>query len=108
MEFTLDSVTQFKASLIDKLKPQSITETPVIIDDLTEITNQEKRYFFGILTVGTDTNAVLKNENDVEKITITSNSQIIDYFSSLEFKDDSDAPQLTPLGSFRGFEINVR
>ena len=108
MQFTLDSIEQFKNSLKAINKGKTITYKPILIKDLNNISQADNKFYFGVLTVGSNIiTAVLKDEADSEIITIESNSQIIDYFSSASFLDVDEIELISPKGHFRGFEINI-
>lgn len=108
MQFTLDSVTQFIESLKEKNKGKKVSSVPVLIDNLNDISKAENKYYFGILTIGSNVSeAILKDENDLEIITIIANGQIVDYFSYVSFVDNVPAELANPLGHFRGFEIII-
>ncbi|MBP0902401.1 hypothetical protein ACFSKN_02135 [Mariniflexile gromovii] len=110
MEFTLDSVTQYKESLRDIYLGKTITEKAVFVKDLNELTeNILNRHFFGILTIGSNVDScLLKEDDDTDFISVDANSQIIECFSSIECLDAALAIVSSPKGHFRGFEINIR
>lgn len=109
MHFTLDSVTQVVQALKNLNKAKTVNETPVLITDLNDISLQSNRYYFGILTVGTNVEkTILKDSSSNEIITIEKNSQIVDFFNDADFLDGGDVALVSPTGHFRGFEITIR
>lgn len=109
MEFTMDSVAQYVATLKEEHKGRHIKHTPLKIDNLNQIEFQDDRFYFGVLTVGTNVDkATLKDENGNEIISIIANSQIVEFFAQANFYDSTPSELANPVGHFRGFEINIR
>tara|TARA_R110002111_G_scaffold249679_1_gene313682 strand:+ start:8364 stop:8693 length:330 start_codon:yes stop_codon:yes gene_type:complete len=108
MNYTLDSITHVKSILEQNYKGKDVEVTPYLTEDILNLVALPNRSFFGVLTVATNVvKGVLKNSANTEILTISENSQVIEHFSSLACLDATDAPLVTPLGQFRGFEIII-
>jgi hypothetical protein len=117
MNYTLDSLEQTKQALINKTKLEVKDALPVFIDDLSEIAYTENRYYFGVLTVGSNIDYAVLSYAGNDIISVAQDSQIIQLFQSLEVKAYVDDAGMTSRayyyethgrvfqGCFRGFEI---
>lgn len=109
MKYTLDSITHVIEVLHNENIGKEIVTLPIYADDLSMFdTKTEQRLFFGIVTVGTDTNGQFFKPDGSEILTVSSNSQIIELFSYITFEKDDETFQGSPLGHFRGFEIFIK
>ena len=108
MNYTLDSLEQTKQALINKTKLKVRDALPIFLDDLTDISFTENRYYFGVLTIGSNIDNVKLSFAGNDIITINTDSQIIQLFQSANFTIDSNVPSTSQYdfeGCFRGFEI---
>jgi hypothetical protein len=108
MNYTMDSVEHAKAVLIEKTKLEVKSFLPVFMTDIKDLSYFENRYFFGVITVGNNVSTAILNYEQNPIITISSNTQVIDLFQSLDctvFTDIETSSQYDFEGSFRGFEI---
>lgn len=109
MDYTLDSVTHVIRALENKHRGKTVEKNSIYIDDLSEIKKTSNKYYFGVLTIAKDVEtAELQNSSDIEIITIQKNSQIIEIFNNVVFKDSGNVIIPSPKGHFRGFEIYVK
>ena len=107
MQYTLDSVTHAKACLYEKFKKEA-KEIPFLSNNTTGYIKEDNSFYFGVLTIGSNVSyAILYDENDTEIIRITTNSQIIEIFSSVKFFDSGDLEISNQMGQFRGYVINL-
>jgi helix-turn-helix protein len=108
MNYTMDSVQHAKAVLEERTKLKIKSFLPVFNTDLKALNHFRNRYFFGVITLGNNVEkGVLKYEEN-PFITVTTNSQIIILFQSLEcttLEDVETTSEYEFEGTFRGFEI---
>lgn len=108
MRYTMDSLEHVETALKEQHPEYNIYSKPIIYsgDQMSNLTHQNNRFFFGVLTVN-DTVTVDLTYNTNPVITVDSGSQIIVMFSAAEFKNlQGNVDQ--PKGLFRGFEINIQ
>lgn len=116
MEYTLDSVHLAKAALRKLYPDYQITSTEVLLvgDEMANMTQKDKRFFFGILTVS-DARKVDLKHNQKQLIEVDPGTQIAgQLFMEAVFKDttgalvDGNGDPIAPEGMFLGHEINVQ
>ncbi|WP_299116886.1 hypothetical protein [uncultured Winogradskyella sp.] len=109
MQFTLDSVKHAKAVLKEKYKGEKINVTPLLEIDLSNLTeSEEKVYYFGITTIGTNANNIIFYDSSTEKIIeVTQHNQIILLFNNIKSFDSDDNEVTAIKGQFRGFELRI-
>ena len=118
MNYTLDSLEQTKQALINKTKLAVKDATPVFIDDLRDLVHTENRYFFGVLTIGSNIDYAKLSFAGNDIISISQDSQVIQLFQAIDIKRYVDSSSMTSRayyyetysgyayqGCFRGFEI---
>jgi hypothetical protein len=105
MNYTMDSVEHAQAVLTEKTDLEVRSLKPCFFTKLNDIDTVENRYFFGVLTIGRNVDSALLSFNDFPIIEISTNSQIIQLFQSVDFLGElaNESPYYE--ASFRGFEI---
>ena len=90
MQFTLDSVENFKACLEEVHKGKQVKYRPFITNDLTDLTVQkDNTCYFGIITNGNDLTMHVRYQSSLS-IQVESNAQIIEGFTHLQFDDSEE------------------
>jgi hypothetical protein len=118
MNYTLDSVEHAKQALINKTKLKVKDAKPVFVEDLRDLVFVENKYYFGVLTLGSNIDAGVLSFGGNDVISIAGDSQAIQLFQALSIKRFLDPYSMTSRayyyetysgyvyqGCFRGFEI---
>ena len=86
---------------------KSVKKEPVWIKNLNEVIKIDNVVYYGIITVGENTNLVINNgDNDI--VPPLEQNQIIELFESFtSILDNEGELQLLPKGHFRGWKITV-
>jgi hypothetical protein len=108
MDYTLDSVQHAISTLKEKFEGYKIFKKSRVFsgEELNQLKAQENKYFFGVLTCSDQRTIDLEFEEN-QILTVDSGSQIIEFFTSANFKD-LEGLEATPEGLFRGFEIIIQ
>lgn len=122
MQYTLDSVTHFVATLQAKHKNRKITYEPIILSGqelvkIAENTDNQNTYFFGVFSLMADFSVIcfMKHNDDPNPVPFMiaeGPSQFIEGFSYVMFNAagrfwQADLLDFPFVASFRGFEITL-
>ncbi len=108
MHYTLDSEVHVKAILEKRFDNQKILSEPFETTDLGVLTQSPDTFYFGMLTLGSNAHKATLLDNDKEIIDIDTNSQIIEYFTSVVFYDaDNNQINSNVKGRFRGYQMTL-
>lgn len=108
MQFTLDSVTHIESVLKKRFTDENFLTEPFETTNLNSLKESDGRFFFGVLTVGSNVEKATLLDTSKEIIDVVKNSQIIDFFTEVKFFDASNTEITENVkGRFRGFEITI-